>query len=145
VIGGCLDAEFESVSRRLLERFRKRRETLVLSDLTLLELEEAPSDVRAILDGIPDESKEYVELSSEAAELAEEYIKAGVLGEGKRVDAQHIAIPTVARVDVLVSWNFQHIVNIQRIRGYNSVNLRAGYPILEIRSPQEVIDYAKEE
>ena len=56
-----------------------------------------------------------------------------------RVDAQHIAIATVARVDVLVSWNFKHIVNLQRIRGYHSVNIRKGYPILEIRSPREVL------
>ncbi len=40
--------------------------------------------------------------------------------------------------DVLVSWNFRHIVNLARIRGYNSVNLRQGYPVLEIRSPLEV-------
>lgn len=54
-------------------------------------------------------------------------------------DAQHIAIATVARVDVLVSWNFKHIVNLQRIRGYNSVNLRKGYPLLEIRTPRELL------
>jgi hypothetical protein len=53
-------------------------------------------------------------------------------------DAQHIAVATVARVDVLVSWNFRHIVNLDRIRGFNAVNLRAGYPLLEIRSPLEV-------
>jgi hypothetical protein len=56
-----------------------------------------------------------------------------------RADAQHIAIATVARVDVLVSWNFRHIVNLQRIRGYNSVNLRMGYPMIEIRTPREVL------
>ena len=53
-------------------------------------------------------------------------------------DAQHIALATVARVDVLVSWNFRHIVNLDRIRGFNAVNLRAGYPLLEIRSPLEL-------
>lgn len=55
------------------------------------------------------------------------------------VDAQHIAIGTIQRVDVLVSWNFKHVVNINRIRLYNSVNLKYGYPLLEIRSPQEVL------
>jgi hypothetical protein len=60
------------------------------------------------------------------------------------VDAQHIAIATISRVEVLVSWNFRHIVNLQRIRGYNAVNLRDGYPLLEIRTPQEVIRYAEE-
>ena len=56
-----------------------------------------------------------------------------------RVDAQHIAIATVGRVDVLVSWNFRHIVNLVRIHGYNSVNLRKGYPMIEIRTPREVL------
>ena len=44
-----------------------------------------------------------------------------------------------ARVDVLVSWNFKHMVNLRRIHGYNSVNLRRGYPTLEIRAPREVL------
>lgn len=56
-----------------------------------------------------------------------------------RADAQHIAIATVGRVDVLVSWNFKHIVNLGRILGYNSVNLREGYPTIEIRTPREVL------
>ena len=65
----------------------------------------------------------------------------GVIGRGKLVDAEHIAIATINRVDVLVSWNFRHIVNLQKIRGYNSVNLKYGYSLLEIRSPLEVITY----
>ena len=66
------------------------------------------------------------------------YGQSGVRRQGG-VDAQHIAIATISRVEVLVSWNFRHIVNLQRIRGYNAVNLRDGYPLLEIRTPQEVI------
>lgn len=64
---------------------------------------------------------------------------AGAVGAGMRVDALHIALATVARVDVLVSWNFKHIVNLRRIHAYNAVNLKRGYPLLEIRSPREVI------
>ncbi len=82
-----------------------------------------------------------MELNEESAELARKYIENGVIGQGKLVDAEHIAIATVNRVDVLVSWNFKHIVNLQKIHGYNSVNLRNGYPLLEIRSPREVVSY----
>jgi hypothetical protein len=85
-----------------------------------------------------------LDLTEEALELAERHIEAGVIGGAKRVDAQHIATATVHRVDVLVSWNFKHIVNLERIRGYNSVNLRNGYPLLEIRTPQEVLSYGEE-
>jgi hypothetical protein len=93
------------------------------------------------LDRIPPNFQEHIELTEEASDLARLYIQQGVLGETKRVDAQHIAMATIARVDVLVSWNFKHIVNLERIRGYNSVNLKAGYPLLEIRTPREVIGY----
>jgi hypothetical protein len=109
--------------------------------LTLLELQNAPANARAILEEIPAEHREYVELTEEAAILAQRYIDAGVIVAAKRVDAQHIAIATIRRVEVLVSWNFRDIVNLQRIRGYNAVNLRDGYPLLEIRTPQEVIRY----
>jgi hypothetical protein len=55
------------------------------------------------------------------------------------MDVRHIAIAPIERVDVLVSWNFKHIVNLNRIHQINSVNLKLGYPLLEIRSPMEVI------
>ena len=138
VIGGCLDPEFQVASSRLVERFKLGEAVIVLSELTLLELVDAPEKVRDVLKAIPEENREYLDLTTEARELAERYLNEGVIGPGKRIDAQHIAIATISRVDVLVSWNFRHIVNLARIRGYNSVNLRQGYPVLEIRSPLEV-------
>jgi len=56
-------------------------------------------------------------------------------------DCQHIAMATINKVDILASWNFKHIVNINRIRGYNGVDLKKGYATLEIRNPRELIDY----
>lgn len=144
-IGGCLDPEFSEASGRLFERFRAGELIFVLSDLTLLELERAPPDVRALLDDVPAEYRREIDFTREAAELAERYIEAGVIGGSMRTDAQHIATATVHRVDVLVSWNFKHMVNLPRIHGYNSVNLREGYPVLEIRSPREVIGYGETE
>ena len=138
VIGGCLDPEFEVPSLRLVERFKLGEAVIALSELTLMELVDAPEKVRDVLKGIPEAHREYLDLTTEAKELAERYLNEGVIGPGKRIDAQHIAIATISRVDVLVSWNFRHIVNLARIRGYNSVNLRQGYPLLEIRSPLEV-------
>jgi hypothetical protein len=136
-IGGCLDDECRQPSSRLMALFECGERVLVLSDLTLRELGRAPAAVRTLLDAIPDEMIEVVSLTEEAAELAREYLRAGVVTTKMRVDAQHIAVATVARVDVLVSWNLKHIVNLRRIQGYNSVNLRLGYPLLEIRTPQE--------
>jgi len=138
VIGGCLDIEFAAFSKRLFERFARGKDLLVLSDITRLELERAAAVVRAVLDQLPPSAVEEVRFTPEAKDLAEQYIAARVIGPGSLLDAQHIATATINRVDVLVSWNFKHIVNINRIHGYNSVNLRLGYPLLEIRSPQEV-------
>ena len=70
--------------------------------------------------------------------LSNAYINHSVVGPSQRVDAQHIAIATVQRVDILASWNFAHIVKWSRIRAFNSVNLERDYPTLEIRSPREV-------
>ncbi len=138
VFGGCFDAEFEEWSNKLIEEFKLGLKILVISDLTLREIEEAPLNVKKIVGEIPEEHKEYVILDEESKLLANRYINEGVVSEEYLVDAQHIAIATVNKVDVLVSWNFRHIVNLTKIRLYNSVNLKYGYPILEIRSPREV-------
>jgi len=139
VFGGCFDAEFEEWSNKLIEEFKLGLKVLVISDLTLKELEEAPLNVRNLVEEIQEEHREYVILDDEARELARHYIEEGVVSEGYLVDAQHIALATVNRGDILVSWNFRHIVNLTKIRLYNSVNLKYGYPLLEIRSPREVL------
>jgi predicted nucleic acid-binding protein len=138
VLGGCEDDEFREPSRRLLEAFRRGELRLVLSELTIRELEGAPERVRALLGTVPDEYVEALALSPEAEDLASAYIADSAIGAGMRADALHIALATVARVDVLVSWNFKHVVNLKRIHAYNAVNLKRGYPLLEIRTPREV-------
>jgi hypothetical protein len=139
VIGGCLDEEFRVPSLRLFAHSRAGRAILVVSDTTLAELASAPQPVRNVIEDLPPECLELVEQDVESERLAEEYIRQAVVTRRMLADAQHIALATVARVDVLVSWNFRHIVNLDRIHGFNAVNLRAGYPMLEIRSPLEVL------
>ena len=139
VIGGCEDQEFAEHSIRLLDSFVRGDRVLVLSSLTVQELWEAPAQVRSRLSSVPEKHIEMLQFDEEAMDLAEAYIAATVLSSRMRVDAQHIAIATIGRVDVLVSWNFKHIVNLERIHGYNSVNLRKGYPMIEIRTPREVL------
>jgi len=141
VIGGCLDKRFKETSQKLIERFKRGEMIAVISELTTLELEDAPKEVQDILKEIPEENIEYVELAEEALNLAHKYISEGVIGRDKLVDAEHIAIATINHVDIAVSWNFRHIVNLERIRGFNGVNLKMGHPLLEIRSPWEVVAY----
>ena len=144
VIGGCVDAELEKASQLLMETFRRSEATLVISSLTLLELASAPAAVQAALSRVPEADREYVELTEDAVVLANLYIDAGAIGAKNRADAQHITVATVSRVGVLVSWNFRHIVNLRKIQAYNSVNLRKGYPTLEIRTLREVIDHGQD-
>ena len=139
VIGGCEDEEFSRWSVHLFEEFRRGLRIALISDLTRRELEEAPERVKRVLLSLPDNSVENVFLSAEAETLARNYIDDKVVSVKHVADAQHIAIASVERVDVLVSWNFQQIVNLDRIRAFNAVNLKMGYSILEIRSPREII------
>jgi hypothetical protein len=143
VIGGCLDNEFAEWSQLLFDEFRAGVKIAVISDLTLQELEEAPEGVKKILSDVPGAFIEYVFLTEEAIALANAYVAHGAVTEKHLIDCQHIAIATVERIDVLVSWNFKQIVNLDRIRKFNAVNLLQGYQPLEIRSPQEVL-YGKE-
>ncbi len=139
VIGGCLDDEFATWSKKLFDEFSSGIKIAVVSDLTHRELEGAPKNVKKMLSNLPDSSLENVFLTEEAENLALNYLKNEVVSSKHLADAQHIAIASVERVDILVSWNFQQIVNLDRIHAFNSVNLKESYPILEIRSPMEVI------
>ena len=139
VIGGCEDDEFREWSIQLMEEFRQGLRIAVISDLTQRELESAPESVKQILSTLPEKYVKKVFLNREAEVLANTYIVEEVISIKYIADAQHIAIATIERVDILVSWNFLHIVNIDRIHAFNSVNIKLGYPILEIRSPREVV------
>jgi len=83
-------------------------------------------------------------LTEEAIELANMYIAEKVVGKTSLEDCRHIALATISKVDVLASWNFKHIVNLERIKGYNSLNLRLGYAMIEIRSPKDLINYGND-
>jgi hypothetical protein len=113
---------------------------VLLSDETQREVAESPDAVqRAWLD-LPPAFVELIGLDDEARSLADEYVNAGVLGEASIGDALHVAAATVAGADLILSWNFKHIVNFSRIRGFNSVNIRMGYRAMTILSPREVGD-----
>jgi hypothetical protein len=140
VIGGCFDEEFAEWSKRLFDEFRMGVKIAVVSDVTHRELVDAPRAIRDILEDLPEGSIEEIAPSAEIRELAEAYVVAGALGGANRADAEHIASASVHRVDIVASWNFRHIVNLGRIRAFNAVNLRRGYPLLEVRTPREVVN-----
>jgi len=138
VIGGYFDQEFSVPTRQLFELFRKGVYTPVISSHVMTELNDgAPEHVKANLKTI---NYEEVEVSDEMRTLAEKYMTENIVSNNYYDDALHIAIATVLGVDVLVSWNFRHIVNLNKIKLFNAVNLQERYNVLEIRTPQEVLD-----
>jgi predicted nucleic acid-binding protein len=139
VIGGCFDVEFQQWSIELFEEFKKGIKKLMLSDLTLQELEFAREEVRNKVNEVPAANKIHTGITDEAIQLARTYIVEGALTSKSYNDALHIALATIYNADVLASWNFKHIVNLERIRLYNSINLRLGYRIIEIRTPREIL------
>jgi predicted nucleic acid-binding protein len=144
VFGGLFDMEFEKETLLLFEKVKSGQVICVYSDLTESELSTAPERVRIFFENLTNEQKEKVAVTPDALRLAETYIKEKVVGETSFDDCVHIAAATVHKVDLLVSWNFKHIVNVYRIRGYNSINMRLGYTTLSIHSPKEIVEYENE-
>jgi len=144
IVGGFFDEIFEKETKQLFQRLENKEVIFVVSTVLLKELENAPSHVKCLLDNYDENSLEKVILTDEAKELANKYIAENVVGRTSLDDCRHIALATINKVDVLASWNFKHIVNLARIKGYNAVNLKNGYQTLEIRNPKDLIDYGKE-
>ena len=141
IVGGFFDEIFSTETRILFDRLNDGNTVFVVSDVLKKELLNAPPQVRDLLQQYDDSCFEHVETTTEAEVLADLYITEGVVGASCLEDCQHIAIATINKVDVLASWNFKHIVNLGRIRGYNAINMREGYITLEIRNPKDLVDY----
>ena len=139
VFGGCFDEIFSEPSKKLLAELRSGKFCLVISETTVKELEAAPDDVKDILNSIPKDHLELIEHSEEIYLLRDAYIEAKVVGKSSLLDAEHIAAASVANVDLIVSWNFKHIVHFDKIRGYHGINLIHGYSQVAIHNPKEVI------
>jgi len=144
VLGGCFDREFEIWSRALMEDYRAGRILPVLSELLEAELVEAPGRVRAIFTELISLSPEILPITTEALDLAEHYASRGIVSARFRNDMLHIALATVADSDIVVSWNFRHIVRFDKIQAFNAVNMESGYKAVAIHSPREVATYASE-
>jgi len=141
VLGGCFDPEFATWSNGLVRDFRAGRLVPVLSDVTAAEVVSAPEPVRDLHQEMLGLAGAVLPLTPEALALVVKYEAKEILAARFRPDMQHIALATIAAVDALVSWNFKHIVRLEKIRLFNEVNVESGYRLLDIRSPREVTTY----
>lgn len=141
IYGGYFDEEFEKFTRPLFDRIFKGEFIVLQSTMLDEELEFAPKKIKDLISKIDVTFTEFLIDKNEAINLATEYINEKVVGETSFADCLHIALATIYQADLLVSWNFKHIVNVERIRGYNSINIKFGYKQLDIRSPREIMNY----
>lgn len=126
VFGGVYDTDFAESSRDFFRQVADGQWTVLISELVVAELAGAPQAVRGVLEHLPVDFVEEAPVSEDSRRLAEAYLDAGVLAKSSSNDALHVAVATVARADLILSWNFKHIVNFRRIRLFNSVNLAQG-------------------
>ncbi len=141
VIGGCCDPEFSEWSNGILKDFQNGIFELLLSELIDAEIEDAPEEVKKVYVKFRQCTHNIISLAPESIELAEAYLKHRILTYNYRDDARHIAIATVAGADLVVSWNFKHIVHFEKIQKFNAVNIEMGYKTISIYSPREVTTY----
>lgn len=140
VFGGCFDEEFKKSSRALFRAIRANKATPLISDILIAELARAPREVRGLLSAVLRQGNvEKLETTEEALTLQQAYMKAGIVSPKYADDALHVANSTIARADVIVSWNFKHLVNPRQIRAFNGINLAMGYGMVVILSPETVV------
>ncbi len=144
VIGAVCDPGSEdrmAATRRILDGFVRDSWEGYISTLVLEEIERAPASVQfKLAQELRRCSFTVLEESGESLTLAREYVLEGAVPARCEDDARHIAIATVNGIRIIVSWNFRHMVNIERKQKVNSVNLRFGLPLIDIVSPWEVRD-----
>jgi hypothetical protein len=141
VLGGCFDVEFAVWSNALARDFRVGRLIPVLSDVTAAEVADAPPAVREFHQEMLLLAGDVLHVTPEVVALVTRYEAKKILPAKFAADMTHIALATLAEVDALVSWNFKHIVRLEKIRLFNEVNVESGYQTLSIRSPREVANY----
>jgi len=138
VWGGYYEKEFSEWMIPFIEQARHGLFTIVLSDITIGELQEAPMNVRTLPESTPAKFIELISITDEQLFLADNYVIEGALTPKYLSDAQHIAISSIIKVDSLVSWNFKYMVNFFRIQQYNSINLKFGFQTIDTKTPKEV-------
>jgi len=144
VFGGVFDDEFAVPSRAFFVLVREGRFRLVVSAAVQEEVSNAPEQVQQWFAEVAPLT-EIVEMTEEATHLRQAYLNAGIVTPRSALDALHVAQATVSGCELIVSWNFRHIVNYQRIPMYNAVNTLPGYPQIAIYSPAEVTNDEEED
>jgi len=134
VFGGIFDDDVQNETEEFFEEVKKNRFTLITSAVVKAEIEPAPEKVKIFFNELI-EIAEIVDISKEALQLRDAYLKAGILAPKYSDDALHVALASVSNCSLIVSWNFKHIVHFEKIPLYNAVNILNGYSEIKIFYP----------
>jgi predicted nucleic acid-binding protein len=147
VIGALFDVEMPErirITRELLDLVVEGRHVGVISNIVLEEVDQSPEELKEkLLNEVRKVPFQVIAEDENSADLLEIYEQEDFIRKGARLDLRHLSVATVYGVDAVVSWNFRDVVNIRTRRAVHSVNLRLGYPLIEIVSPEEVVEYEK--
>jgi len=143
VFGGVFDAEFRESSIQLFEQVKRGEVVCLYSDMVDDELVNAPKNVRDFVKSIDAICFENISVNISVVRLAMKYMSEKVIGIDSFEDCLHVAFATIYAADILVSWDFKHIVNSNRIAGYNSVNFKMSFKSIEIQSPKQIYNNEK--
>lgn len=144
VFGGVFDDEFNEESKAFFEQVKSGHFVLVTSAVVEAEIATAPAFVQAFFEEMLGYAQ-VADVTSDALDLRDAYLQAGIVTPAYSDDGLYVALATVSGCELIVSWNFRHIVHFQKIPLYNAVNTLRGFASIAIFSPQEVIRYEDEE
>jgi predicted nucleic acid-binding protein len=118
------------------EDFKSGMYDMVISDVALIEVNRCEEPKRSFLRRrVAEISYEEASRNEETRRLSALYFERGGLPPKSKDDALHIAIATVYGCDIILSWNFRHIVNLRAITAVEAVNVQEGYRVLRIMPP----------
>ena len=114
ILGGYFDDEFQEVTQELWRQWELGLFHFLTSSVVRAELQGAPDDVRSLFRDTFRDASELIEFTDEMFELSRVYLTQAIVTPNYAVDARHVAVCSVQRLDFLVSWNFKHLVNVSR-------------------------------
>jgi predicted nucleic acid-binding protein len=134
------ELEKKTLTQRLFDEIEKDKYEAYISELVTAEVDKSEQEDAIKLRSVINElGLEALQVTDKAKELADKYVKQRIIPVRYVNDAVHIAVATVNNLDVIVSWNFQHIVKVKTKIEVKGVNALMGYKEIEIYSPLEVV------
>lgn len=139
VLGGYFDTAFSIESVRLIHALHEGKAVVLVGEPLIQEIQRARKEIRDLVDKLPTNKTEFLQVDEDVRSLRDNYIKQKIISKKSLLDATHVALATIHRADAIVSWNFKHIVRLDKIKGFNRVNLENGYREIVIVTPKEVV------